>query len=74
MTFIDYWTLVVEKFPHLANEEDKTTIRISSLKAFIKQSHEHGVDIGKNVEKYKHMDKKDDPLKRFSDLFGFGKK
>ena len=44
------------------------------LDPLIKQSHEHGVDLGKNVEKYKHMDKKDDPLKGFADLFGFGKK
>ena len=70
MTFIEYWSLVVVKFPHLANEDDKTTIKISSLKAFIKQSHEHGVDLGKNVEKFKNMDKKDDSYKGFGDLFG----
>lgn len=70
MTFIEYWSLVVVKFPHLANKDDKTTIKISSLKAFIKQSHEHGVDLEKNVEKYKNMDKKDDPYKGLGDLFG----
>jgi len=42
MTFIQYWGLVIKKYPAFKNDETKITIKISALKAFMQESHEKG--------------------------------
>jgi hypothetical protein len=50
-----YWTRVVEKYPHLANEDDKTTMTVRGLRKLVEQAyelgHNHGFDNGKAWQK-----------------------
>jgi hypothetical protein len=71
MIFTDYWKLVVEKYPHLADEEARVQLKASSFKAFMHQSHGHGVDDGKLIAKqFDGTGKTGDAMSIFEDIFG----
>jgi hypothetical protein len=71
MIFTEYWKLVVEKYPHLADEEARVQLKVSSLKEFVHQSHGHGVDDGKMIAKqFDRTGKPGDPMSIFEDIFG----
>jgi hypothetical protein len=75
MTFPDYWNSVVAKFPHLAEDARKTTIKISSLKALMEQSHQMGIATGKHIAAFNAMQNQSNSgADLFDTLFGRGKR
>lgn len=68
MTSREYWKAVVTKYPTWENGEVKITIKVSSIRAFVEQSHEHGVEMGRVLGKLEKPKNSGEDV--FKDLFG----
>lgn len=72
MDKIEYWEIVVVKYPHLAREEEKTTLTVKGLRALLEQAWQKGHDQGfQNGKAWEQMNgKKSDGFEQL--LKGFG--